>query len=80
MVEILESLSRTTWPNLYVMLVTMYLLYKLVKISPGETFATICIIGGGNSRKLPVSVKGVNSFTCPMIYIETIGGKRKYSI
>ena len=41
---------------------------------------TICIIGGGNSRKLPVSVKGVNSFTCTIINIETIGGKSKNSI
>ena len=37
---------------------------------------TICIIGGGNSRKLPVSVKGVN-FTCPIINIETIGEKKQ---
>ena len=35
----------------------------------------ICIIGGGNSRKLPVSVKGVNTFTCPILNIETIGKK-----
>ena len=42
--------------------------------------ATICIIGGGNSRKLPVSVKGVNSFTYPIINIETIGEKSKNSI
>ena len=41
---------------------------------------TICIIGGGNSRKLPVSVKGVNSFTCPIINIVTIGEKSKISI
>ena len=36
---------------------------------------TICIIGGRHSRKLPMSVKGVTSFTCPIINIETIGVK-----
>ena len=35
------------------------------------------IIDGGNSRRLPVSVKSVNSFTCPIIKIKTIGKKAK---
>ena len=42
---------------------------KIKEINP---CATMCIIGGGNSRKLPVSVKGVNSFTCPMIMPPTL--------
>ena len=54
------------------------LVYKFKKII--GTCLNICIIGGGNSRKLPVSVKGVNSITCPIINIETIGGKSKNSI
>ena len=45
-----------------------------------NTCLTICIIGGGNSQKLPVSVKGVNSFTCPIINIETIGKKNNTKI